>query len=331
MYMKSVDAIRKHMLYRPMTKDGRDILFSGSVTTFGNPEVDLQLSADVEHLTCFIGGMIGMSAKIFGIEGDLEIAKKLADGCVWAYESFPLGIMPEGATVMPCKNSEMCPWNETAYFEFLDPIPPATRENQIADYFARKALQEQEAAAELARAVEVAAEEAKKQALDAEALKTGTEPGHAEGRDDAPEPAHDYDTTDPSKGSDSLKREKPTSLQKRQDDPKKDLPKPVTHNFQDDVPSKTIPEKSPVGLSEVKLSPEEMLLRQKSEEHETELESISKSGRPPHQPPVKAPAPAMLADPWKPATHEEFVQAKIKEQSLPPGFASIKSRKYILR
>ncbi len=331
MYMKSVDAIRKHLLYRPMTKDGRDILFSGSVTTLGNPEVDLQLSADVEHLTCFLGGMIGMSAKIFGIEGDLEIAKKLADGCVWAYESFPLGIMPEGSTIMPCKNSEMCPWNETAYFEFLDPLPPATREKQIEEYFAKKALQEEEEAAELALEAEVAAQEAKKQALNAEALKTATELGHSEGRNDAPEPAHDYDTTDPSKGSDSLKREKPASLQKRQDDTKKYLAKPVTHNIQDDVPSKTIPEKSSMGLSDIELSPEEISLLQKSQQREAELESISKSGRPSNKPPLKAPAPAKLANPWKPASHEEFVQAKIKEQSLPPGFASIKSRKYILR
>src|ERR1700692_2878546 len=108
MYLKTIDAVRKWMLYRPMVPDNRDVLFSGSITTMGDPELDLKLSADVEHLTCFIGGMVGMSAKIFGIEGDLEIAKRLADGCVWAYESTLTGIMPEGATVMPCKSSEHC-------------------------------------------------------------------------------------------------------------------------------------------------------------------------------------------------------------------------------
>src|SRR6187402_470499 len=121
MYLKTIDGVRKWMLYRPMIPGDRDILFSGSVTTFGGQAQDLELSADVEHLTCFIGGMVGMGAKVFGLEGDLEIAKKLSDGCVWAYESTRSGIMPEGATVMPCKSAEHCTWNETAYWEYLDP------------------------------------------------------------------------------------------------------------------------------------------------------------------------------------------------------------------
>jgi len=66
------------------------------------------LTAEVEHLTCFIGGMIGMGAQIFGIDGDLELAKKLTDGCVWAYGATKTGIMPEGAIVLPCKSAEHC-------------------------------------------------------------------------------------------------------------------------------------------------------------------------------------------------------------------------------
>jgi mannosyl-oligosaccharide alpha-1,2-mannosidase len=316
LYMKTIAAIRKHMLYRPMTNDGRNILFSGSVTTFGNPEIDLKLSADVEHLTCFIGGMIGMSSKIFGLEGDLEIAKKLADGCVWAYESFPSGIMPEGATAMPCPNLEVCPWNETAYWEFLDPVSPAIREKQIEDYYAQKALQQQEAEEQEARlaAAKIAAQADFSVGVDAD----GSIP-------------HDYDTTDPTKGSESLKKEKPASLLKRQTDTTKDSLKPAPEGSQP-KPKADLVKADVVGLSEVKLTPEEMSYQQKTLETKAELDAIPIAGGHQSEKPLKAlPIAPLTTDPWKPLSHEEFVQRKIKEQSLPPGFVSIKSRKYILR
>ena len=115
-----------------MLPDNRDILFSGSVTTYGDPATDLTLTAEVEHLTCFIGGMIGMGAQIFGIDGDLELAKKLTDGCVWAYGATKTGIMPEGAIVLPCKSAEHCTWNETTYREYLDPLGYQRDKNSIS-------------------------------------------------------------------------------------------------------------------------------------------------------------------------------------------------------
>ena len=122
MYLETIKAVKKHLLFRPMLPNNPDILFTGSISTYSTQtEDEFVLSGDVEHLTCFIGGMVGMAAKIFDLEGDLEIAKKLTDGCVWAYGSTPSGIMPEGAQVLPCKSSENCNWNETAYHHYLDP------------------------------------------------------------------------------------------------------------------------------------------------------------------------------------------------------------------
>lgn len=98
---------------------------------------NFELVGDVEHLTCFIGGMVGMAAKIFGLEDDLEIAKRLADGCVWAYGITPSGIMPESATVLPCKNAERCTWNETIYHRYLDP-GWKTRDESLRVYLENK-------------------------------------------------------------------------------------------------------------------------------------------------------------------------------------------------
>lgn len=158
MYLKTIDTVRQQLLYRPMLPDNRDILFSGKVSK--DMVGGLIFDAEVTHLTCFIGGMVGMGAKLFGIESDLEIAKRLTDGCVWAYESMPSGIMPETAKLLPCESANNCVWNQTLYFETLDPIG-ATRDDSRAEYFKNKELAakaEFEAAKAKAEAVQVEAE-----------------------------------------------------------------------------------------------------------------------------------------------------------------------------
>lgn len=124
MYEMSVETTKKYLLFRPMIPDEkRDILFAGQVTTQGHLEDsnDVKLKAEGTHLTCFVGGMFAIGAKIFDRKGDLDLAKKLTDGCVWAYESTTTGIMPEHFLALPCESLEKCPWNETAYWEALDP------------------------------------------------------------------------------------------------------------------------------------------------------------------------------------------------------------------
>jgi mannosyl-oligosaccharide alpha-1,2-mannosidase len=49
--------------------------------------------------------MVGIASKILG-RSDLDIAEKLTEGCVWAYDSAK--IMPEISTLVKCTN---CTWN----------------------------------------------------------------------------------------------------------------------------------------------------------------------------------------------------------------------------
>ena len=124
MYEMSVEATIKYLLFRPMIpEEKREVLFAGQVSTQGHLEDDddVKLKAEGTHLTCFVGGMFAIGAKIFDRKGDLDLAKKLTDGCVWAYESTTTGIMPEHFLALPCESREKCPWNETVYWEALDP------------------------------------------------------------------------------------------------------------------------------------------------------------------------------------------------------------------
>ncbi|OAT03667.1 class I alpha-mannosidase [Blastomyces gilchristii SLH14081] len=123
MYEKSMNAVRKYLLFRPMLPDKRDILFIASAIAREpvTEKDDLMLTYEGSHLACFTGGMFALGAKLFGIESDLDIAAKLTEGCVWAYESTTTGIMPESFEMLPCGSLEPCEWNKTRYYDALDP------------------------------------------------------------------------------------------------------------------------------------------------------------------------------------------------------------------
>ncbi|CAO2656222.1 Nn.00g050250.m01.CDS01 [Neocucurbitaria sp. VM-36] len=123
MYEQSMDVVKKHLIFRPMLPDEDDILFCGKLNVPSNTDDTKvgDLEGENAHLTCFAGGMFGMGAKLFDRPEDLEIAKKLTEGCVWSYSMTPSGIMPESFVAAPCESTKECAWNETAYMEILDP------------------------------------------------------------------------------------------------------------------------------------------------------------------------------------------------------------------
>ncbi|RMZ91268.1 hypothetical protein DV736_g1506, partial [Chaetothyriales sp. CBS 134916] len=125
MYETAMQVIRSDFLFQPMTKDEADILFLAKKTI--SPEA--QNTANREetvwegsHLGCFAGGMVGLGAKLFNIPTDMDLAVKLTDACVWAYQSTPLGVMPESFELVPCEDPLLsCKWNETRWHHYLDP------------------------------------------------------------------------------------------------------------------------------------------------------------------------------------------------------------------
>ncbi len=118
MYKTAMKTIKQHILFRPMTPEGHDILFTGGAHVITS--TDINLDPRVEHLSCFVGGMVGIGAKIFNDPSDLEIAKKLVHGCVWAYELMPTGMMPEVFHALPCPapyrmSGVHCAWNDNVW------------------------------------------------------------------------------------------------------------------------------------------------------------------------------------------------------------------------
>ncbi|KAM0717402.1 hypothetical protein Q7P37_007254 [Cladosporium fusiforme] len=126
MYKKFADTAIEKLIYRPMTKDGRDILAAGDLGISPNLTSEdagmLETFKPVDsHLVCFAGGMFALGGVIFDRPEDVEVGKKLTDGCIWAYNVTATGIMPEDFHLSMCESKTNCEWNETKYYEELDP------------------------------------------------------------------------------------------------------------------------------------------------------------------------------------------------------------------
>lgn len=109
--------IDKHMLFRPMlpdTEPGKDLLFSGDVSISGD---EVKLDAEMQHLTCFIGGMFALAGRLMPDQHQVDLGAKLTEGCIYAYHAMPSGIMPEIFDVTPCASRTNCPWNASAWEE----------------------------------------------------------------------------------------------------------------------------------------------------------------------------------------------------------------------
>ena len=101
-----------------MTYGGENIRLAGNVDSDGRtPVSELNTKSEMQHLSCFAGGMVAIASKVFDNPDDLNLARKLVEGCLWAYEVMPLGIMPEILHTVACDDEDTCPWNEAKWHE----------------------------------------------------------------------------------------------------------------------------------------------------------------------------------------------------------------------
>ncbi|KAK5467956.1 hypothetical protein LTS15_000929 [Exophiala xenobiotica] len=82
MYMDAMEAIKQHLLFRPMLTDNGDILFSGSAAV--NRGV-VELNSERQHLACFAGGLVTVGGKLFSHPEHFDVGAKLTHGCAYAY------------------------------------------------------------------------------------------------------------------------------------------------------------------------------------------------------------------------------------------------------
>ncbi|KIY03153.1 uncharacterized protein Z520_01620 [Fonsecaea multimorphosa CBS 102226] len=124
LYLDAMEIVREELLFRPMTKENHDILFLAKQNISPKAKDPAKRKVTIyegTHLGCYAGGMFGLASKLFNIPSDMVIAEKLTDACVWAYASTPVGVMAEEFELVPCESRISCQWNETRWYEALDP------------------------------------------------------------------------------------------------------------------------------------------------------------------------------------------------------------------
>ncbi|KAK0659653.1 Mannosyl-oligosaccharide alpha-1 [Lasiodiplodia hormozganensis] len=110
--------MKEHMFYRPTVPAGGDqMLMPGDVSTDENGGV--RLDPKNQHLSCFAGGMFGIAGRMFGSDEDVDVGRKLTEGCLWGYENSPNGVMPEILYTLPC-DDESCAWDEEKWLRAVE-------------------------------------------------------------------------------------------------------------------------------------------------------------------------------------------------------------------
>lgn len=116
MYENAIEAAKEYLFFRVLNRDNLDILLSGTARVTAKGKV--KLDPEGQHLACFTGGMVGIAAKIFDRPDELHTARQLTDGCIWAYESMPTGIMPEIFNAVACtEEDDECLWDEGRWLD----------------------------------------------------------------------------------------------------------------------------------------------------------------------------------------------------------------------
>ncbi|GKT47129.1 endoplasmic reticulum mannosyl-oligosaccharide 1,2-alpha-mannosidase [Colletotrichum spaethianum] len=110
MYVGAMAIVEQHLLFRPMTEDDVDILFAGDAYIYPDRVDHI---AEGQHLSCFVGGMLGLGGKLFAIDNHIDLGDRVARGCAWAYDAMPSGLMPEIFNLIACSSmTGNCRWDE---------------------------------------------------------------------------------------------------------------------------------------------------------------------------------------------------------------------------
>ena len=112
MYEKAMKVANEKIFYYFRNPENLPLMMSGT-QTHG------MLIPEGQHLACFTGGMVGIGAKIFKRDDELETARALTDGCIWAYESSQSGIMPETFNLVPCESKDKCWWDRAEWHRLV--------------------------------------------------------------------------------------------------------------------------------------------------------------------------------------------------------------------
>jgi mannosyl-oligosaccharide alpha-1,2-mannosidase len=134
MYTTFIAKAKEHFFFKPMNPDNLDILLSGSAEAQTD---SIKLKPEGQHLSCFVGGMVALASKTFELPEDMVVAKKLVDGCSWAYSATDSGIMPEVFMAVPPGTNPKNKWDKGRWLQGINEMHPVGSPDEVKDANAR--------------------------------------------------------------------------------------------------------------------------------------------------------------------------------------------------
>lgn len=119
MYRWAMNTATQYMLYSPMIpQSDHNILVAGTVRV---QDGGYTVEPELQHLVCFVGGMLALGGKLLQNDSHVDLGRRVTNGCTWAYDSFPMGVMPEKCNLIPCQglSQDPCPWDTRTWHEAI--------------------------------------------------------------------------------------------------------------------------------------------------------------------------------------------------------------------
>ncbi|KAL1639873.1 hypothetical protein SLS58_007460 [Diplodia intermedia] len=122
-------AMKQHLFYTPTIPGDDDnnnnndnrILMPGDVST--DEASGVHLDPRNQHLSCFAGGMFALAGRLFDDPDDVDVGRRLTEGCLWAHEISANGLMPEVMYTLPCDGDGAeggCAWDEERWLRAVE-------------------------------------------------------------------------------------------------------------------------------------------------------------------------------------------------------------------
>ncbi|KAJ1949909.1 hypothetical protein FBU59_000934, partial [Linderina macrospora] len=130
MYIESIDAMKEKMIRSSIYDSGMVYLgdLDSTATNF-NPKL--------QHLTCFVPGMLALGSKSLNRPDDMDLAKKLMDTCFQMYNLTTTGLGPEYVLFRDSDNKGLSPNKDKNDFEIEELSAAGEFEERVGFYYGK--------------------------------------------------------------------------------------------------------------------------------------------------------------------------------------------------
>ncbi|KAJ1950170.1 hypothetical protein EC988_004487 [Linderina pennispora] len=128
MYIESIDAMKEKMI--------RTSIYESNMVYLGDLDsTATKFNPKLQHLTCFVPGMLALGSKSLDRPDDMHLAKKLMDTCFQMYNLTATGLGPEYVLFRDQSNKGLSPDKDKNDFEIEDLSAASGFEKRYGFYF----------------------------------------------------------------------------------------------------------------------------------------------------------------------------------------------------